>query len=212
MGRKGRILVDAGTAYTKVMASGTLRIYRTDKAPSNLKADAATGHNAARFSRNVVNELTALARGGLMLAGEPDFNLVDIGCRDIKFVRVRNGRYSGCGWNDSCGSMTGFALELLADYFSLDYSKIRPAREGIAFTCGILGMAGMFDLISLGSSVDRSVAKLVRGLADRVYDFAEKPPKLFVSGGLCENRLFLHSFRCKVVPLGRAVLLKGLEE
>ncbi len=210
MKKADRILVDAGTAYTKVLQRGRLRIFRTERAPRGFKAFASTGHNAHRFGANLVNELVALARGGADLAREKDLNLVDIGCRDIKFVRIRDGKYAGCGWNDSCGAMTGFALELLADYFDLDYSKIAPSPEAIGFTCGILGIAGMFDQISLGKPVDRCVAGLVRGLADRVFEFAEKPARLFVSGGLCENRLFLQSFDCEIIPLGRAVLLRGL--
>lgn len=205
------MLVDAGTAYTKMLDRGELVVVRSDRVPADLSARMATGHNAGRVSREVVNELVALARGGLVLIGEPDFTLVDVGCRDIKRVSFQGRRYAGCGWNDSCGSMTGFTLDLLARYFQLDYASVPPTEEALDFTCGVFGISEMFDRISGGAPVDRAVAGLVRGLAERVYEFAGRPLRLFLSGGLCENPLFLRSFPCPVEPLGRAVLLRGLE-
>ena len=41
--------------------------------------------------------------------------------------------------------------------------------------------------------------------------FAGSPAKLFLSGGLCDNPLFVNSFPCELIPLGRFVLLSGLK-
>jgi activator of 2-hydroxyglutaryl-CoA dehydratase len=205
------MLVDAGTAYTKVFEDGEVRVYRSDQTPADLRVHLATGYNAARFASKTVNELVALARGGEVMIENPDFTLVDVGCRDIKRVTFKNGRYAGCGWNDSCGSMTGFTLELLGRYFDLDFAAIETARSSLSFTCGIFGMSEMFDRIYGGLSAAEAVAQLIKGLTDRVYEFSNRPDSLYLSGGLCENPLFLKSFPCPLHPLGRSVLLRGLQ-
>jgi hypothetical protein len=56
------------------------------------------------------------------------------------------------------------------------------------------------------------VARFVKGIAINAYRFAGSPAKLYLSGGLCDNRLFMESLPCEVVPLGRFVLLAGLEK
>jgi activator of 2-hydroxyglutaryl-CoA dehydratase len=204
------ILVDAGTAYTKILDNGKLEILRTDHVPAGLRADRATGHNAWKFASRTVNELVALARGGLALIEDPSFLLLDVGARDTKLVRIKDRRYAGCGWNESCGSLTGFTLELIGRYFDVDFHGLEKETVGLDFTCGIFGISEMFDKISGGMKHEKAVAALTRGLAERIYDFAGRPDRLCLSGGLCENPLFLASLPCDVQPLGRAVLLKGL--
>ena len=49
------------------------------------------------------------------------------------------------------------------------------------------------------------------GLVDIHDEFAIPPPPLNLSGGLCDNPLFLASFPCEIIPLGRFVLLAGLQ-
>jgi activator of 2-hydroxyglutaryl-CoA dehydratase len=206
------LLVDAGTAYTKVLRSGRLEIYTSDRVPLEKTADLVTGHNAGNWRATPVNELIALGWGGFRMIESPDFNLLDIGCRDIKLVKFRNRKYSGCGWNDSCGSLSGFTLELLGRYFEIDFDRLEPSGDPLNFTCGIFGIAEMFDRIYAGARASDAVAALVTGLALRAFEFADAPEKLYLSGGLCGNRTFLNSFPCEVVPLGRGVLLRGLQE
>jgi len=63
-----------------------------------------------------------------------------------------------------------------------------------------------------GESEEEAVAKFVKGIAVNAYNFAKRPEKLYLSGGLCDNPLFVGSFPCDIVPLGRFVLLAGLKE
>ena len=66
------LLADFGTSYCKILdtaSEGGPRIVATRDLDRAFSADLATGHNAARRSRRSINELTALARGGIELVG-----------------------------------------------------------------------------------------------------------------------------------------------
>jgi len=77
-------------------------------------------------------------------------------------------------------------------------------------TCGVLGLSDIFDAVTSGIDEAEAVARFVRGIAINAYRFAGSPAKLYLSGGLCDNPLFVKSFPCEVVSLGRFVLLAGL--
>jgi activator of 2-hydroxyglutaryl-CoA dehydratase len=205
-------LIDAGTSYAKILEDGELRIVRAEEVPAGFRADRATGHNAARYSDCTVNELVALVRGGAALVKESEFTLVDVGARDLKAVRVHDGALGSCDWNDSCGALCGFGLELLGRHFALDWARLEPAREGLHVTCGIFAFAEMFDRIAAGLDLRRAAAMFVKGLAELTHAFAGRPRRLYLSGGLVENPLFVSSFEAEVLPLGRAVLLEGLKD
>ncbi len=207
------LLADFGTSYCKILdtaADREPRIVATrDLAPS-FAADLATGHNAGRRSRRSINELTALARGGERLIAERDFLLLDCGSRDIKYVRYRDGRVADMGWNAECGASMGFTIELLASYYRIDYRTVAVPATGFSITCGVLGMSHIFDAVVSGASETEAVARFVRGIALNAYRFAGSPETLYLSGGLCDNPLFVGSFPCRIIPLGRFVLLEGL--
>ncbi len=207
------LLADFGTSYSKILDTdrdSQPRIIATRDLDAGFVADLATGHNAARRSRRSVNELTALARGGERVIGAKDFLLLDCGSRDIKYVRYRDGRVADMGWNAECGASMGFTIELLASYYRIDYQSVPVPETGFSITCGVLGMSHIFDAVVSGSSETEAVAKFVRGIALNAYRFAGSPETLHLSGGLCDNPLFVGSFPCRVVPLGRFVLLEGL--
>ncbi len=209
------ILGDFGTSYIKFLGLGEDNtspvIIPANKLPRDTRVSLATGHNGKRFSDNYVNELIALARGGESLIPEKDFLLLDCGSRDIKFIQYQNGQLKDMGWNAECGASMGFTIELLKRYYDLDYQKLPVPEKPFSVTCGVLGMSHIFDAVINGISVEEAVAKFVKGIALNAYRFAGTPAKLYLSGGLCDNPLFVNSFPCKVVPLGRFVLLKGLE-
>ncbi len=209
------ILADFGTTYTKILDT-TLpgaepTIVPSKGLPASLRVTVSTGHNGKRFSGHYVNELIALARGGEALIGLPDFVLLDCGSRDIKYVTYRNGRVQDMGWNSECGASMGFTIELLARYYDLDYTTLPVPERSFSVTCGVLGMSSIFDAVILGSSESEAVARFVKGIAMNAYRFAGSPETLYLSGGLCDNPLFVASLPCRTVPLGRFVLLKGLE-
>lgn len=208
------LLADFGTSYCKILQTDTggepIIVATRDIEPS-FRADLATGHNAARRSYRNINELTALARGGEQLIKEKDFVLLDCGSRDIKFVRYIGGQVADMGWNAECGASMGFTIEMLATYYGLDYSQLPIPETGFSITCGVLGMSHIFDAVISGASETEAVARFVRGIARNAYRFAGSPTRLYLSGGLCDNPLFLACFPCDVVPLGRFVLLSGLQ-
>lgn len=207
------LLADFGTSYCKILDTGRddgPRIVATRALPRDFKADLATGHNAALRSLRSINELTALARGGKALIDQKNFVLLDCGSRDIKFVRFENGEVVDMGWNAECGASMGFTIELLSTYYQLDYAALPVPAAGFSITCGVLGMSHIFDAVVSGASEAEAVAKFVRGIALNAYRFANQPSSLYLSGGLCDNPLFVGSFPCEVHPLGRFVLIEGL--
>jgi activator of 2-hydroxyglutaryl-CoA dehydratase len=209
------LLADFGTSYCKILDTdkdSPPYILATRELKQNFCADLATGHNAGRRSRKSINELTALAWGGERLIAEPDFVLLDCGSRDIKFVRYTGGQITDMGWNAECGASMGFTIELLEKYYALDYENIPIPERGFSITCGVLGMSHIFDAVIGGLSEIDAVARFVYGIAMNGYRFAGSPDRLYLSGGLCDNPLFVGSFPCEVIKLGRFVLLEGLLE
>jgi len=209
------ILGDFGTSYSKFLdLSSTTQepyIIQTKELKAEHRVKIATGHNGKRFSDWYVNELTVLARGGEKLITEKDFVLLDCGSRDIKFIHYSSGRLKDMGWNSECGASMGFTIELLERYYDLDYHELPLPDRPFSVTCGVLGMSRIFDAVVTGTPDSEAVARFVMGIAINAFRFAGSPTKLYLSGGLCDNPLFVNSFPCEVIPLGRFVLLKGLE-
>jgi activator of 2-hydroxyglutaryl-CoA dehydratase len=213
------ILLDSGTSYSKIfyLDTGEYSICLTRKLKERIdrySVVAATGHNAARFSDNVTNELLALAKGAHHYLHEDGLcTVIDCGSRDIKYITIDHADNISIDWNTECGAFCGQIIELLTHYFNFQTDTIRPASKPIAVPCGILGMTTMFDLISDNIEPDTAFARFIKGMAENIYRFAGKPTKLYLSGGLCDNSLFLKSFdKTEVIPLGRFVLLDGLKQ
>ena len=207
------LLADFGTSYCKLLDTrrdDPPRVLATQELQRDFRVDMATGHNARRRCRRYVNELTALARGAETLIGKKNFVILDCGSRDIKYVRYADGRLADMGWNAECGASMGFTIELLSRYYDLDYGSLPVPKQGFAVTCGVLGMSHIFDAVVSGLSEKEAVARFVRGIALNGYRFAGSPETLYLSGGLCDNPLFVNSFPCTLIPLGRFVLLEGL--
>jgi len=208
------LLADMGTQYTKIYDSqkDEYKIIRSIDWDTEQIADIACGHNCKHKTKIEINELVALAKGAKRLIKEPTFILIDIGSRDIKSVRFKDGEYIGCDWNYMCGAMAGFTIELLGNHFGVDYNKMEVAKERLPIMCGVLGMGELFDRISDGISPEKAIAMFVKGVAKNIHDFSGKADKIYISGGLCENRLFINSFSCEIVPLGRFVQVEGLKD
>lgn len=208
------ILGDFGTSYCKFVDLGCPEprpiMAASKDLPASTRVDMATGHNGKRFSDNYINELIVLARGGEALISEPSYVLLDCGSRDIKYIKIREGKLDDMGWNNECGASMGFTIELLAKYYGLDYNDLPAPDRPFSVTCGVLGMSHIFDDVINGASPAEAVARFVKGIAINAYRFAGSPEKIYLSGGLCDNPLFISSMPCNVVPLGRFVLLSGL--
>ena len=210
------ILGDFGTSYSKFidLAAADPQPYMvaSKDLANEHRVVIGTGHNGKRFSDTYVNELTVLARGGEKLIAEDDFVPLDCGSRDIKYIRYQDGKMEDMGWNAECGASMGFTIELLENYYNLDFNKLPTPTKSFSVTCGVLGISNIFDAITSGIDESEAVASFVKGIAINAYRFAGSPDKIYLSGGLCDNRLFMESMPCEVVPLGRFVLLAGLEK
>lgn len=210
------ILADFGTSYSKFLDLDTPDPQPCIKATKGLdrefKVDIATGHNGKRFSKIYVNELIALARGGETMIEEDRYLLLDCGSRDIKYIRYQDGKLADMGWNAECGASMGFTIELLENYYNLDFNNLPTPAKNFSVTCGVLGISSIFDAITSGINESEAVASFVKGIAINAYRFAGSPEKIYLSGGLCDNRLFIESMPCEVVVLGRFVLLTGLRK
>jgi activator of 2-hydroxyglutaryl-CoA dehydratase len=207
------LLGDFGTTWTKVLNTATgERTVIQSRVAQTTRADLATGHNARGRADVFVNELLALIQGGISRLGPGPWTIVDIGSRDLKVVRVEDGKPVAMDWNNSCGALTGFTLELLGRYFNLDFGTIEPVPTGLPVTCGVLGMERLFDEVASGKPVEQAVAAFVRGMASFTHAFINRPDHFYLSGGMCDNPLFILSFPegVRVEPLGRFVLVEGL--
>ncbi len=208
------IVGDFGTSYCKFLNlaedGGQPTILASKELPGNLHVDLATGHNGRRFADRYVNELIALARGGEAMIAEPDYVLLDCGSRDLKFVAVAGGKLKDMGWNTECGASMGFTIELLGRYYDLDFKRLDAPETTFPVTCGVLGISQIFDAVIAGMPVSQAVASLVKGIAINAHRFCGSPERLYLSGGLGDNPVFVASLPCEVIPLGRFLLLAGL--
>lgn len=211
------IIADCGSTWTKIRDLGTrsLEIVPTKVLvrQKGVLFDFATGHSAKGRCKAFRNELLALADGGLVLVEEDDFSLVDVGGRDIKFVRLKGRKVDRLDWNLACGSTTGATVELLGNYYDIDFSTLEPSAGWINVTCGVFGMEKVLERISLGTSPEESISMFLHGFARNVVDFIGRPERFYLSGGFCDNACFLRTLSRygEVKPLGRTVLLEGLE-
>ena len=210
-------LADCGSTWTKILdvESDSLEIITTremvrrDGSPFAV----ATGHSAEKRCGIFKNELLALAEGGLSFVDKDDFSIVDVGGRDIKYIRFKGRKVKKIDWNLACGATTGVTIELLANYYEIDFSSLESVDSWINVTCGVFGMERVLESVSNGESPGRSVAEFIHGMVRNVFNFTQRPSELYLSGGFCDNKCFLDSMDkyCKVIPLGRAVLIEGLK-
>ena len=210
-------IADCGSTWTKILdlESDLIEIIQTKELVKRDDAffEVATGHGGRIRCSKYKNELIALAEGGLRLVGEEDFSLMDVGGRDIKFVRFVGRKVDKLDWNLACGSTTGATVELLGGYYDIDFESLEPADKWINVTCGVFGMERVLEYISTGMTPEESVAMFLHGVVRNVYDFAGRPERLYLSGGFCDNPCFLKTIEkyCSVQALGRTVPLEGLK-
>ena len=216
------LYLDAGTTYSKIVevdeeGNEKFSVIPTSELPSlNKKFDNATGHMAQSYlkeNKEPENEILALAFGSKkLLEDEQSYTILDIGSRDTKWVRFENGKYKELDWNTACASATGATIEMIGKFYSLDVTNLKAEKEKYPVTCGVFGMEKIMDEITKTQRADIAVAKYIHGVAFNAWSFAQKPEKLYLSGGFCENQCFINSlkFYTEVVCLGRFVLVKGL--
>jgi len=234
-----KFYLDAGTTYSKIIETGNkkqetgnywldLPIQQCNNkkyfiVPSkslktlDLKFEKSCGHMGNQGSRVGLlshqheNEIIALANGCKNIVDE-NATVLDLGSRDAKWIRFRDGKFHDMDWNTSCASSTGATVEMLLKFYDVSKDELEFNSTKFPVTCGIFGLEKIMDDISKGSNVSDAISKFVHGIAYNAWSFAKKPEKIYLSGGFCENTCFVNSLQnyCKVECLGRFVLCEGL--
>ncbi len=225
-----KMYLDAGTTWSKIISTSVVeqlkQYFDFEKKgkfyyilPSaNLKDydfefEKMTGHMVGNKELKIKaeNEIIALVKG---ILGEIDKNslVLDLGSRDAKWIKLKDGKFFDLDWNTSCASATGATVEMLLKFYDLKAEDLIFNEEKYPITCGIFGLEKIMDDISNGVDKKVAVAKFIHGIAYNAWKFAKNPKKIYLSGGFCNNKCFVDSLStyCEVVPLGRFLLVEGL--
>ena len=223
-----KIYLDAGTTWSKIISTQEIEKLReyfvkkqneyfyylissSDLKIFNLTFEKTTGHMSATEKEKPENEIISLVKG---IDGKIDKNalVLDLGSRDAKWIKLKDGKFFDLDWNTSCAAATGATVEMLLKFYDLKAEDIKFNEEKYPITCGIFGLEKIMDDISKGLDKKEAVAKFIHGIAFNAWKFAKNPKKIYLSGGFCENKCFVESLSkyCEVVPLGRFVLAEGL--
>ena len=218
------IYLDAGTTYSKLITdsesfSKEYLVEEKNKKfyyilPSsivksmNIIPDSCCGH----MSNSNENEIVALAKGARKLGIAQNSTILDLGSRDAKWIKFKEGKFHDMDWNTSCASSTGATVEMLLKFYNVKADELKYNPEKFAVTCGIFGMEKIMDSISSGEKPSDAISKFVHGIAFNAWNFCKKPEKIYLSGGFCENKCLVDSLKeyCELELLGRFVLCEGL--
>ena len=212
------LLCDGGSSYSKIydVEKDTYEIIPTKELAVNNTYwfNYATGYVIKNKCDRSINQLIAIAEGALKIIDKKNFTVLDIGGRDTKFVTFKNGELQNLNWNTSCGGNVGFTVEILGNYYDIDFDKLEPVEEFVPISCGLLGVEKEFDEINKGFNPGVGIAKFIHGMARNVWHFAGKPEKIYLSGGFCMNKCFVKTLEkyCKLETIGRFVPLIGLKK
>ena len=218
------IYLDAGTTYSKIITDekqfddeffikqdGNFAYYilpsRIIKA-QNIVPTRSCGH----MSNASENEIIALAQGAKKRDISSNATVLDLGSRDAKWIKLKDGKFHDMDWNTSCASSTGATVEMLLKFYGVRAEELAFDEEKFAVTCGIFGMEKIMDSISAGVKPSEAISKFVHGIAFNAWNFCKKPEKIYLSGGFCDNKCLVDSLKnyCEVELLGRFVLCEGL--
>ncbi len=218
------IYLDAGTTYSKIITTRNdsfdkkyfIKEFEDKKyyiIPSSIikTSNICPSRSCGHMSNATENEIIALAKGCKDTI-DTNATILDLGSRDAKWIRFKDSKFHDMDWNTSCASSTGATVEMLLKFYNLKRDDLEFNPEKFTVTCGIFGLEKIMDDISKGEEAKTSIAKFIHGIAYNAWVFAKKPLKIYLSGGFCDNKCFVHSLEeyCSVVPLGRFVLCEGL--
>ena len=214
---KSKFYIDAGTTWSKILEitpslERKYSILPTREARNlKIKYEKMTGHTSDKNSNTYVNEVVALATGAKAHL-ENNFIALDLGSRDIKWIKYKDSKFSDMDWNSSCAAATGATVEMLLKFYDVKVEDLKFCEEKYSVTCGIFGLEKIMDDVSKGLSPSVAISKFIHGIAYNAYNFTKNPEKICISGGFCRNECFVDSLKkyCEVLPLGRFVLVNGL--
>lgn len=214
---RSKFYIDAGTTWSKILEITPAQerkysVYPTSEARKfNFEYEKMTGHTTDKTAKNYENEVVALAYGAKKYL-EDNFIALDLGSRDIKWVKYKNSKFCDMDWNSSCAAATGATIEMLLKFYDVGVEELEFNKEKYPVTCGIFGLEKIMDDVSGGLEPKIAISKFIHGIAYNAYNFTKNPDKICISGGFCENKCFIDSLKnyCEVLPLGRFVLVDGL--
>ena len=214
---RSKFYIDAGTTWSKILeiTPAQERKYSVDPTSEagkfNFEYEKMTGHTTDKTAKNYENEVVALAHGAKKYL-EDNFIALDLGSRDIKWVKYKNSKFCDMDWNSSCAAATGATIEMLLKFYDVRVEELEFNKEKYPVTCGIFGLEKIMDDVSGGLEPKIAISKFIHGIAYNAYNFTKNPDKICISGGFCENKSFIDSLKnyCEVLPLGRFVLVDGL--
>jgi len=114
----------------------------------------------------IVNEITAHARGAMLLFGEEIETIFEIGGQDAKYVHMHGGRVDHVNMNYVCAAGTGSFVEEQASKLGMKVDEIGPRVLGIAppFTserCTVFMERDVEKLLREGSSREETMAAVL---------------------------------------------------
>ena len=223
-----KLYLDAGTTWSKIISTKNVEelakylvfnkndcfyyiLPSSELKKYNFTFEKVTGHMTGL--KKPENEIIALTKGILGKIDE-DALVLDLGSRDAKWIKLKQGKFFDLDWNTSCAAATGATVEMLLKFYDLKSEELEFNEEKYPITCGIFGLEKIMDDISNGTDKKAAVSKFIHGIAFNAWKFAKNPKKIYLSGGFCQNECFVKSLSkyCEVVKLGRFVLVEGLLE
>ena len=161
-----KIYLDAGTTWSKIISTQEIEKLReyfvkkqneyfyylissSDLKIFNLTFEKTTGHMSATEKEKPENEIISLVKG---IDGKIDKNalVLDLGSRDAKWIKLKDGKFFDLDWNTSCAAATGATVEMLLKFYDLKAEDIKFNEEKYPITCGIFGLEKIMDDISKG--------------------------------------------------------------
>ena len=219
--------LDAGTTWSKIISTNEVEelkdyFVKKDKGfyyilPSsklknyNFEFEKTTGHMSDKNGQKPENEIISLVKG-ITDKTDKDALVLDLGSRDAKWIKLKDGKFFDLDWNTSCAAATGATVEMLLKFYDIKAEELNFNKEKYPITCGIFGLEKIMDDISNGVDKKEAVSKFIHGIAYNAWKFAKNPSKIYLSGGFCQNECFVKSLSnyCEVELLGRFVLVEGL--
>ena len=188
---RSKFYIDAGTTWSKILEITPAQerkysVYPTSEARKfNFEYEKMTGHTTDKTAKNYENEVVALAHGAKKYL-EDNFIALDLGSRDIKWVKYKNSKFCDMDWNSSCAAATGATIEMLLKFYDVRVEELEFNKEKYPVTCGIFGLEKIMDDVSGGLEPKIAISKFIHGIAYNAYNFTKNPDKICISGGFAK--------------------------
>ena len=175
------IYLDAGTTYSKVISTENclseqfLVDVRDENyyyiVPSSIikTSDIVPNRSCGHMSNASENEIIALAKGAQKLEIDSDATILDLGSRDAKWIRFKDGKFHDMDWNTSCASSTGATVEMLMKFYGVNENELKYDAEKKEFV-----YENFSELLKDQYGNEKEVSWLVKDAIQEQYFCADK--------------------------------------